>query len=82
MADRPLKLRELKRILKRYGIVENSSLGKGSHTTFVQVLPTGTFTYPVPTTRNDILICYIRGCRKKFGLTEEDGVSDKEFYDR
>jgi hypothetical protein len=80
VADRPLKLRELRRILKRYGIFEDSSLGKGSHTTFVQVRPTGTLTYPVPTTRSDILICYVRGCRKRFGLSAEDGVTDKEFY--
>lgn len=40
----------------------------------------GTFTYPVPH-QTEVLICYVRGCRKKFKLTVDDGVSDKTFYE-
>jgi hypothetical protein len=82
VADRILKLRELRRILASFGIQEDSSIGKGSHTTFIQRDSTGkvTATYPVPTTKKDVLICYIRGCRKKFKLTKEDGILDQEFY--
>lgn len=39
----------------------------------------GVFTYPVPDEK-DVLICYVRGCRKKFKLTVDDGVSDRKFY--
>jgi hypothetical protein len=80
MADRVLKLRKLRTILKRFGIEEDPSLGKGSHTTFIKRFPEGVVTYPVPTTRNDVLVCYVRGCRKRFRLLPADGVSDKDFY--
>jgi hypothetical protein len=78
--DRPLKLRELRRILSRYGVFEDSSRGKGSHTVFYRRFPDGLFSYPVPTTRDPVLVCYVKGCRKKFRLTPEHGVSDEEFY--
>jgi hypothetical protein len=40
------------------------------------------FSYPVPTSRRDVLPCYIKGCRETFRLDAENGVSDKEFYGR
>lgn len=80
MADRPLKLKDLRRILKRYDVEEDSSRGKGSHTLFFKKFPEGVFSYPVPTSRNDILACYVKNCRKKFRLTEQDGISDTDFY--
>jgi hypothetical protein len=80
MADRILILRRLRQILKKFGVGEISHRGKGSHTLFAKSTNAGTITYPVPTSSDDILICYLRGCRKKFGLTVEDGVSDQEFY--
>lgn len=55
-------------------------MGKGSHTTFFKHTEEGVITYPVPTTRDDVLICYVRGCRRRFGLRRQDGVSDKDFY--
>jgi len=79
MADRSLKLRYLRKILKRYGVAEDRAAGKGSHTTFFKQFPEGIFTYPVPT-HGDVLICYVKGCRKKFRLRVEDGVTDDEFY--
>jgi len=75
MADRSLKLRKLRRILRRYGVAEDPSRGKGSHTVFYR----GNVSYPVPT-ESDVKKCYVQGCRRRFQLTAEDGVSDKEFY--
>ena len=48
---------------------------------FCKKTDAGLFTYPVPTHGDDVLICYVRGCRKKFKLTQKDGVSDHDFYD-
>lgn len=81
MADRPLKLKELKAILRRYGVGVEAGRGKGSHLLFSKEFPEGVFTYPVPTHNKEVLICYVRGCRKKFRLRESDGISDKEFYE-
>ncbi len=82
MADRSIKLRDLRKILAKFAIEEDPSLGKGSHTTFLQKDDAGKViaTYPVPTTRKDVLVCYVTGCRNKFHLRKEDGVSDKDFY--
>ena len=80
MADRLIKLKELRQILRRYGVKEDPSRGDGSHTLFYKTFAEGTFSYPVPTHDTDVLVCYVKGCRKKFRLTKEDGVSDKEFY--
>jgi hypothetical protein len=80
VADRIIKLRNLRSIATRFGIQEDTSLGKGSHTVFFQRTPTGVISYPVPTTRPDVLICYVKGFRRRFHLREQAGVSDKEFY--
>jgi hypothetical protein len=83
MADRPLKLRELRKLLGKYGVTEDASLGKGSHTMFLRKINESVFSYPVPTHGRDVLpIPYVKGCRKKFKLTEKDGVTDKEFYSK
>ena len=79
MADRSIKLRDLRSILRRYGVTEDSSRGSGSHTMFFRTLPEGTFSYPVPD-KKDVLVCYLRNIRKRFRLTAADGVADEEFY--
>ncbi len=79
MGDRSIKLRRLRQILKRFGVEWDPGRGKGSHGMFEKVMHGGVFTYPVPD-QTDVLVCYVRGCRKKFKLTAEDGVSDDEFY--
>lgn len=79
MADRTIKLKTLRRILRRYGVEKVRSRGKGSHVLFRKEFPEGVFTYPVPD-RKDVDVRYVRECRKKFRLTAEDGVSDEEFY--
>ena len=77
--DRIVELRRLKQILARWGIIWVARKGKGSHGSFCKVTPEGVFSYTVPNER-EVLICYVRGCRKKFKLTEKDGVSDNDFY--
>lgn len=81
MADRPLKLKDLSKKLRKYGVEEDSSIGKGSHTTFLKKFPEGIFTFPIPTHGSDVVkVCYGKGCRRKFRLRDEDGISDKDFY--
>jgi hypothetical protein len=82
MADRILKLKDLRKILRRYGVSEDSSMGKGSHTTFLKEIDGGVYSYPVPTHDPDVPACYVKGCRKKFRLTAKDGISDANFYGR
>lgn len=81
MARRRLKFRDLKRILASYGVGADESAGKGSHVKFYKTFPDGRFTYPVPP-NPDVLPCYVNGCRKKFRLRPQDGVSDDEFFSR
>ena len=78
--DRPLPLRRLRRILRTFDVNEDPSRGKGSHTLFYKQFPEGEFTYPVPTSNDPILVCYVKGCRRKFRLMPEHGVSDDDFY--
>ena len=78
--DRTLKFNVLKRILGRYGIHWNAGKGKGSHGSFEKLMDGGMFTYPIPHHGKHVPQPYIRGVRKKFKLTADDGVSDDEFY--
>jgi hypothetical protein len=82
MARRPkLQLRELRKILASFDVSEDASRGKGGHTLFYKEIDDKVVSYPVPSDR-DVLDCYVRNCRKKFKLTEADGVSDDKFYSR
>ena len=80
MPDHSIPMKKLRKILRRYGIGEDMSLGKGSHTGFFKKMSLGVATYAVPTSRKSVLVCYIKACRLRFELREEDGVSDEEFY--
>jgi hypothetical protein len=82
MARQRLKLRDLRKILRSFGVVEDVAAGKGSHTVFRRQLPEGVFSYPVPTTSDDVHPKYVKGCRERFRLTPEDGISDEAFYGR
>ncbi|MBU4272193.1 MAG: hypothetical protein KKE86_00850 [Planctomycetes bacterium] len=78
---KPLKYRELRRRLKRYGIEESKVRGKGSERMFVGFVGGRRITYPTK--------CHnegdkkptpvIEAIRRAFGLTEENGVTDKDF---
>jgi len=80
MADRRLPLKKLRRIARRFGVEEDVSGGKGSHTKFFQTIDGRKFTYPIPTSSKEIEQCYVAGFRRRFQLTPADGVSDEEFY--
>lgn len=79
---RKLTLSELRRVLASYGVQEDRSRGKGSHTYFWKKFPEGVFGYPVPVHGKDVKSCYVANCRKKFRLTPADNVSDDEFFGR
>jgi len=81
MPDHALKLRDLIKIMASYGVAWDASRGKGSHGVFWKIIDGGKYTYPVPN-RKEVLVCYVKGCRKKFRLTTDDGVTDEEFYGR
>ncbi len=59
-----LTLRELRKILISFDCREDSSRGKGSHTTFFRQLGEATYSCPVPN-RKEVLQCYVRGARRK-----------------
>ena len=80
MADRSIDLRDLRRIVARYGGWEDSSRGKGSHTMFFRRRSAGVFSYPIPTHDKEVAKRYVKGLRERLGLTEGDGVPDAEFY--
>jgi hypothetical protein len=80
MADRTIPFRRLKQILGKFGVDWDPKKGKGSHGSFFKYMPNGWASYPIPHGK-DVLLQYVRGCRKKFKLTEEDGVPDNQFYD-
>lgn len=82
MSTPRLNLSQLRKILRNFDVSEDPSAGKGSHTVFIKVIEGKRMTYPVPTTGQDVLPCYVKGCRKKFKLLPRDGVSDDEFYGR
>jgi len=81
MGKPSLKLRELRAILASFGVSEDPTRGKGGHTLFYKEIDGQTFSYPVPGDR-EVLDCYVSGCRKKFKLTNKDGIADDDFYSR
>lgn len=80
--DRPLPLKKLRRALRAFDVSEDPSRGKGSHTYFYKVVDGGEVGYPIPTSDDPVFVCYVKGSRRKFKLTPEDGVSDKDFYEK
>lgn len=81
MGKHRVKLHDLRRILASFGVEEDQSAGKGSHTKFFKQFPEGRFSYPVPLSK-DVLDCYVKGCRRKFRLMPENGISDEDFFSR
>jgi hypothetical protein len=79
MADRSLPFRRLKQILSTFGVAFDARKGKGSHGTFFKFMDSGYASFTIPH-RKDVLLPYVRACRKKFRLTEADGVNDTDFY--
>ncbi|MBI3836656.1 MAG: hypothetical protein HY288_01810 [Planctomycetia bacterium] len=83
-AKKPLKFRDLRRILKSFGIEEDKSRGKGSERMFVGIVNGRLVHYPTKchSDGDEKPIPVINAIRRAFRLTEADGVKDKEFYSR
>ena len=73
-----IKFREFQKLLRRYDI---KLLPGRRHNLFVS--PEG-IKYPVPFSKpgEDVERAYVNAARRAFSLTPEDGVSDREFYQR
>jgi hypothetical protein len=81
-AKKPLKYRELRTILARYGIHEDAKRGKGSERMFVGIVDGVIESYPTRchSDNDEKPVPVINAIRRHFHLTEKDGISDKEFY--
>jgi len=84
MAEKAIPYRRLRKILKTFGVEEDKTRGKGSERMFVGVVVGTIIRYPTKCHgEGDIKPKgVIRAIRRTFRLTEEDGVTDKEFYGR
>jgi len=71
----------LLRILRSFGVSADEYAGKGSHIKLTKDFADGHFSYPIPKER-DVNPCYVKGCRKRFRLRLEDGISDEDFFGR
>ena len=84
MADRPLTYRNLFRILRTYGVFEESNRGKGSERMLMRIVDGHPLRIPTRCHNEgdekprDV----IRSIRRRLKLTEADGVTDREFYSR
>jgi len=82
MADRTLKYRELRAILKKFGIGEEAGRGKGSERMLVGIVD-GKITRLPTKCHNEgdqKPVGVIKSIRRHFKLTDKDGVTDAEFY--
>jgi hypothetical protein len=84
MAEKPLPYRALRKILKSFGIVEEKSRGKGSERMFAGVVGGRVERYPTKCHNegDEKPKAVIKAIRRRFHLTEEFGVTDKDFYSR
>jgi len=84
MAEKPLSFRSLRKILRSFGIQEEKGRGKGSERMFVGVVDGRVERYPTKCHSEgaDKPKAVIKAIRRRFRLTEADGVSDKDFYGR
>jgi hypothetical protein len=79
---KPLKYRDLRRRLRKFGIQENKVRGKGSERMFMGFVDGRLVTYPTKCHHegDEKPTPVIEAIRRAFHLTEQFGVSDKDFY--
>lgn len=84
MAEKPLTYRQLRKILRSFGIDEDARRGKGSERLFIGSVESRTVRFSTRChNEGDIKPKgVIKSIRRAFRLTEADGVSDKDFYSR
>ena len=76
MADRPLKYRKLLRILKRFDVYEDTKRGKGSERMLTRFIDGRKERFPTKchNENDEKPRAVIRAIRRRFKITEEDGV--------
>lgn len=73
-----IRLAEFKRMFERYGV---EFLPGGKHTKMRRIIGGDVYTFPLPTVSGRFVkSVYVEKARMRFKLTEDDGVSDVEFY--
>jgi hypothetical protein len=79
---KPLKYRDLRKRLRRFGIRENETAGKGSERMFVGYVDGRLVTYPTKChgEGQEKPIPVIEAIRRHFHLTAQHGVTDNQFY--
>ena len=81
--DKPIKYRELLRIVSKYGVFEDKKRAKGSERMWIKEYPDGT-KKSIPVTchgENYVIgVGLVKAIRRRFSLTEQDGILDREFY--
>ncbi len=79
---KPLKYRDLRKRLKKYGIVEEASRGKGSERMFVGVVDgrVQRIATKCHSEGDEKPVAVIESIRRRFNLTEQFGITDKDFY--
>ena len=84
MPEKPLKYRDLRRILASFGVEELAHRGKGSHRMFSAVIEGRPNRYPVKchNENQEFSRSIVAAIRRRFELTEEHGISDDNFYGR
>lgn len=81
---KPLKYRQLRRVLASFGITELKKRGKGSERMFAGVVEGRVVHYPTRCHNegDEKPVPVIEAIRRAFHLTEEYGATDAEFYGR
>jgi hypothetical protein len=84
MAETPLFYRSLRAILKSFGIEEDAKRGKASERMLVGLINGRVLKYPTKCHKEGDIKPkgVIKAIRRTFHLTEDDGVTDKDFYSR
>ncbi|MEX1042870.1 MAG: hypothetical protein WDZ51_19710 [Pirellulaceae bacterium] len=82
MVERPLKYRDLIKRLKRYGVFEDKTRGKGSERLLVRIIDGVKHSFPTKCHNegDEKPRGVISAIRRKLRLTSEDGVTDEAFY--
>jgi hypothetical protein len=82
VADRPLKYRNLVKILKRFNVYEDKKRGKGSERMLCRVVEGRLEQFPIRchNENEEKPRAVIKALRRRLGLTRDDGVPDGEFY--
>ena len=81
--DKPIRYRDLLKIIGRYGVYEDKKRAKGSERLWVKEYPDGT-KRSIPVTCHSenyvIGVGLVIAIRRRFSLTEQEGIPDKDFY--